>query len=216
VDCAGTQLSLHIPAGDPGLATAALLSENVLACQFCHNLERVVAPNWVYVAASAAQAGKHATQMAVIACVVATCPAPQSQPLQPSMGEVSNEGAVPTNPGTALPVQVWRYANSVPLLGSIDESLSCACTAAVRAVRWADLGYKLRLATADSATATLPPLLQHSGGPGTPLPQHPWELVPLRPDTQCLLQERQLQVLLAVDARAAHGEHSYGSVQRSC
>jgi hypothetical protein len=216
VDCAGTQLSLHIPAGDPGLATAALLSENVLASQFCHNLERVVAPNWVYVAASAAQAGKHATQMAVIACVIATRPVPSSQPLQPPMWEVSNEGAVPTNPGTALPIQVWRHANSVPLLGSIDESLSCACTAAVRAVRWADLGYKLRLATADSATATLPPLLQHSGGPGTPLLQHQWELVPLRPETQCLLQERQLQVLLAVDALADNGEHSYGSVQWSC
>jgi hypothetical protein len=216
VDCVGIKLSLHISTGDPGLATAALLSENVLASQFCHNLERVVTPNWVYVATAAAQAGKHAIEMAGIACVVATRPVPPSQLPQPSTVEVSNEGAVLTNPGTALPVQVWRYANSVPLLGSIDESLSCACTAAVRAVRWADLGYKLRLATADSATATLPPLLQHSGGPGMPLPQHQWELVPLRPELQCLLQERQLQVLLAVDARAAHGEYSYCSVQRSC
>lgn len=51
-------------------------------------------------------------------------------------------------------IKIWRYANHVPLLDYAEDALSCCTSSAVRAVRWGDFGYKLRLSLDNNNTAS--------------------------------------------------------------
>ena len=47
--------------------------------------------------------------------------------------------------GTGLPLQLWRYANGIPLLDYKDDVPTCALSAAIRTINWKKFGHALRV-----------------------------------------------------------------------
>ena len=49
-----------------------------------------------------------------------------------------------------LPLQLWRYANGIPLLDYKDNVLTCALSEAIRTAKWKKFGHVLRVKTCPS------------------------------------------------------------------
>ena len=119
-----------------------------------------------------------------------------------------------------LPVRLWRYANHVPLLETGDDALSCASATALRSVKWANYGLKLKLSLDEGSEHTSTGEESNNAPPGTSseaefdCTQGPsWQLQVQRPETQLAVHMQQLQVLLMVDVIGTNGSYLAAVIQ---
>jgi hypothetical protein len=190
------------------LIAAAPSTADGFAAHFQAAIISLLGPARCCLATSCASVEKLALEVTACACIIRGNP---SSHRNADTAAADPVGEQTQQLSATLPLRVWRYANRVPLLEADDDSLSCATAGALRALRWAEFGYKLRLAL-DPLLATENLLAlrgSNDAGSGDVAAQKGfpnWQLQAQRPELTARLQEQSLQVLLLIDLSGAKGK----------
>ena len=193
-------------------ASIVLQSPSLFSSQNSKHIQRLLPVHRGVAVSGAALVEADGLQVAVAVCltaaVVTATPAAAGAP---SLAPITT---------AVLPLRLWRYANHVPLMETGDDALSCASATALRSVKWANYGLKLKLSLDEGSEHTSTGEESNNAPPGTSseaefdCTQGPsWQLQVQRPETQLAVHMQQLQVLLMVDVIGTNGSYLAAVIQ---